>query len=144
MKAQKTCPKCNQTCHARVSTCKTEGCGHVFYAKKGEAGYSVAEKPATTRPNPAKPEVKVTGSNLTGELRKVLAPAGHPPVKLEVFTTEGLREWAEKTQAEMNKTGFYLSNEALRYWARKFYPFFKDEEKEKLVKETFPVDIEGI
>lgn len=114
MKAQKQCPACKKHVHARKLKC--EHCGHDFY-----------------KPEPKREAPKEKRTEYSGELRKLITPAGVPPVEIKDWTVEGLREWEEKIQAHMAKEGFVLSNDGLAYWARKFYCFWKDKEKENLV-----------
>ena len=178
MKAQKTCPKCGNKVHARISKCR---CGHTFYETKGKpkadkpkaegagpgrkqclacgafCGVRSAKCPscdhdfAKAVKNPIKKEVKEEAPpppaartdyipSTDKSLRIVLVPAGVPAHKPEQWTEEGLKEWALKVQEPFVDKGLVLCNDALAYWARKFYSFWKDEEKEKLVKRVFPID----
>jgi hypothetical protein len=142
---RKQCANCHQFSGVRSAVCVH--CGTEFVKR-----IPVAENPATIRSNPAKVEAqdgnkkvfKIIGGTGNTNLNVCIAPAGKCPVEIKDWTKEGLYEWAGKVQEAEAKKGYVLANEALAYFARQFYSFWKDTDKETLVKETFPVDKEGI
>lgn len=149
-RGKKQCPSCQAYVGIRNAVCPH--CQTAFVPKVKE------NNPAIIRPNPASTEkpvrvakgeeqkqsFKITAGTGNTNLKVCLVPAGTCPVKVTDWTKEGLLEWARKVQLEEEKKGYALANEGLAYWARTFYTFFRDTDKEALVKETFPVDKEGI
>ncbi len=88
--------------------------------------------------------VNITAGTGRTDLRICLVPAGKCPVEVKEWSREGLLEWAGKVQVMEEKKGYALANEGLAYYARQFFHFWKDEEKENLVKETFPLDKDSV
>lgn len=136
---RKQCGNCNQFVGVRNAVCPN--CKTEF--TKAEAVSKVKALKAENLGEQIK-LFKITRGTGNTNLKVCLVPAGVCPVKVTDWTKEGLLDWASAVQVEMEKKGYTMANEALAYWARTFFVFYKDDEKETLVKETFPVDKEGI
>ncbi len=134
---RKQCGHCNEFVGVRCAKCPS--CGTDFQSKK--QGTPLAENPAIIGPVVTDKKVfKIIGGTGKTDLKICTVPAGKCPVELKEWSREGLLGWAGKVQEAESKKGYVLANEGLAYFARQFFNFWRDADKETLVKETFPID----
>jgi hypothetical protein len=131
-KGQKTCP--NDGCQAVMgpATKVCPSCGKpASKPAKPETNTSHMERPPANAPSGRDEERKeITrfpdGLILPSEgaIDIIGVPAGEPPVKLtaedgEFPTDDEIYDWAMQIRQEMLKNNQYLTNNGVRYWARK-------------------------
>jgi len=142
-RGRKHCPGCNKYPGVRSKTCP--GCNHVFAAKPKTAQIKI-------RVHPAKEKKVVKGSKLKepkGEydgLRQsvILIPAGKCPVELKEASIPAISKWMADVREARRDRNEYLSDEALCYWTREFFPMYVKNEEGKYIKSNLGDKVRAI
>lgn len=127
-KGQKTCP--NDGCHAVMgpATKVCPSCGKpASKPPNPESNTSHIERPPANAPSERKEVTKFPDGLILpadGVIEIIGVPAGEPPVKLkseagEFPSDEVIYDWAMQIRQEMLRKNQYLTNNGVRYWARR-------------------------